>query len=74
MNPKALQYIMGHANIAMTQLTPTPISTLPRQKWTGWTVDWTWRLNRSKAVFTTRLTTFQSKDVGCYEGIREVLP
>ena len=37
MNPKALQYIMGHANISMTlNITPTQPTTQQRQKWKDW--------------------------------------
>lgn len=40
MNPKALQYIMGHANIVMTlNYYATLISIRPRQKWIAWTLE-----------------------------------
>ena len=54
MNPKDLQYIMGHSNITMTlNFTLMRITPLQRRRWTGWRLS-------SKAGFLLRFYYFST--------------
>ena len=70
MNPKALQYIMGHANIVLCPRC-FPLcqgGDRPVGRWNGYCCLIV------KATFTTDFTAFHSKDVSGYGNICEVLP
>ena len=69
MNPKALQYLMGHANITMTlnYFTHTPYLTAHRRNFSGWRL-------KGKERFYYFFTTFQSKNTSRFKKLCEYLP